>query len=146
MADWLESFKAVRVLIRFGMWENILQLDLPQDPKLYCVTMATNHYAKGVAWAATGNLERAERERSLFLSAVKHVPCTHQDFPNKCVDILAVGAAMLDGEIEYRRGNFDAAFESLRKSIILDDGLVSPGVGCSQHDMPMLHFCLSRNM
>ena len=30
---------------------------------------------------------------------------------------------MLDGEIEYRRGNYKQAFEHLRKSVDLDDGL-----------------------
>ena len=30
---------------------------------------------------------------------------------------------MLNGEIEYRKGNFDAAFEHLRESVKLDDNL-----------------------
>jgi tetratricopeptide (TPR) repeat protein len=30
---------------------------------------------------------------------------------------------MLDGELEYRRGQFDAAFEHLRRAIALDDAL-----------------------
>ena len=30
---------------------------------------------------------------------------------------------MLDGELEYRRGRFDAAFEHLRRAIALDDAL-----------------------
>ena len=30
---------------------------------------------------------------------------------------------MLDGELEYRRGNYDAAFAHLRRSVELDDGL-----------------------
>ena len=30
---------------------------------------------------------------------------------------------MLDGELEYRRGNIDLAFDFLRKSIALDDAL-----------------------
>lgn len=46
------------------------------------------------------------------------------DFLNRCVDVLEVAEAMLDGEIEYRRQNYDVAFAHLRKSIELDDGLV----------------------
>ena len=30
---------------------------------------------------------------------------------------------MIDGEIEYRRGNFDAAFEDLREAVRRDDAL-----------------------
>jgi len=46
------------------------------------------------------------------------------EFPNRCVNILAVAEAMLDGELEYRRGNIEAAFEYLRKSVALDDSLI----------------------
>ena len=126
MADWLESFMAVRphVMVRFGMWDEIVQLPLPIDQKLYCVTTATIHYAKGVAYSATGRIQEAEQQRQLFLNALKSVPTTRYDFPNKCVDILAVGEAMLDGELNYRKGNFDLAFSQLRKAIERSDALV----------------------
>lgn len=126
LADWLETFKAVRfhVMVRFGMWDELTRIDLPSDQNLYCVTTATAYYAKGVAWAALGNIQEAERERTLFHESLKHVPPTRQDYPNKCVDILAVGVAMLNGEIEHRRGNYKQAFENLRTSVDLDDSLV----------------------
>ncbi|OJJ30374.1 hypothetical protein ASPWEDRAFT_121490 [Aspergillus wentii DTO 134E9] len=126
MADWLEAFMSVRphVMVRFGMWNEITQLALPKNQELYCVTTATIHYAKGVAWAASGNIKRAEQERTLFQAAFQRVPLTRMDYPNRCVKILSVGAAMLDGEIEYRRGNYEQAFSSLRESIKRDDGLI----------------------
>ncbi|KAF4984895.1 hypothetical protein FZEAL_48 [Fusarium zealandicum] len=125
MADWLEAFCAVRphVLVRFGKWREILDLALPEDQKLYCVTTATIHYAKGIAWAILGNVDKACQERELFLKAKSLVPPTRMDYPNKCVEILAVGEAMLDGELQYRLGNIELAFSHLRKSIELDDGL-----------------------
>ncbi|CAL5870921.1 uncharacterized protein PFLUO_LOCUS5163 [Penicillium psychrofluorescens] len=125
MADWLEIFMSVRshVMVRFGMWDEIIERPLPDDPELYCVTTATAHYAKGVAYAAMGNVEAAEKERENYKEALSRVPETRLDFPNKCVDLLAVGTAMLDGEVEYRKGNHEQAFEHLRHSIELDDGL-----------------------
>jgi tetratricopeptide (TPR) repeat protein len=47
MADWLESFVGMRlhVLVRFGMWDELIALPLPHDPELYCVTTALTHYA-----------------------------------------------------------------------------------------------------
>ncbi|KAK7415166.1 hypothetical protein QQX98_006110 [Neonectria punicea] len=125
MTDWLETFRSVRphVLIRFGRWQDIIDLPLPDDQQLYCVTTATIHYAKGVAWAATGNVPGAEKERGLFLQAKKRVPPTRIAYPNKCSVVLAVAEAMLDGELEYRRGNVELAFSHLRKSIELDDSL-----------------------
>jgi tetratricopeptide (TPR) repeat protein len=125
MADWLESFLGMRmhVLIRFGLWQDILDLQLPQDPALYCVTTAMIHYAKGVAWAATGVVEEAEKERIRFLDALGRVAPSRTLFNQSCIDILAVGNAMLDGELAYRKGDFEVAFKHLLKSVILYDAL-----------------------
>ncbi|MFB6556370.1 hypothetical protein [Streptomyces sp. NPDC056405] len=125
MADWLEGFVAMRVhvLIRFGRWADILGLPLPVDPRLYCVTTAMLHYARGVALSATGKVAEAETERVLFREAVARVPETRTLFNNTCADILAIASAMLDGELEYRKGDHTAAFAALERSIALDDSL-----------------------
>ncbi|PAM98383.1 hypothetical protein CJI59_28960 [Streptomyces sp. Alain-F2R5] len=125
MADWLEGFLAMRVhvLIRFGRWADILRLPLPADPRLYCVTTAMIHYARGVALSATGRVGEAEAERLLFREAVARVPGTRTLFNNTCADILAIASAMLDGELEYRRGDHAAAFAALERSVELDDDL-----------------------
>ncbi|KAK9482250.1 hypothetical protein V1527DRAFT_522177 [Lipomyces starkeyi] len=116
MADWLEGFLSMRahVLIRFG---------LPHDQDLYCMTTAIMHYAKGVAFAATGRVQEANEECGHFYTAVQRVRPTRALFNNTCLDILAIADAMLHGELEYRRGNIDSAFEYLRKSILLEDAL-----------------------
>ncbi|MDL5199354.1 hypothetical protein [Streptomyces sp. ALI-76-A] len=125
MADWLEGFLAMRahVLIRFGRWADILALPLPADPELHCVTTAMLHYARGVALSATHRVAEAETERRLFHEAVARVPESRMLFNNTCADILAIASAMLDGELEYRKGHLDAAFAALERSIDLDDNL-----------------------
>ena len=125
MADWIEFFKSVRVhvLIRFGFWEKLKNVAIPEDKELYCVTVVMSHYGKTIAWAATGNLEEADKERELFHAAAKRVPPTRMDFLNRVVDELKVAAAMLEGELEYRRGNYDAAFASLRQAVHEEDNL-----------------------
>src|SRR4029079_4444562 len=123
MADYLEAFVPMRVhvLIRFGMWEDILALPLPGDAGLYCTTTAMTHYAQGVAYATTGRIEEATAARAASLAAVARVRESRYLFNNTCQDILAVAGAMLDGELEYRRGRFDAAFEHLRRASALDE-------------------------
>jgi tetratricopeptide (TPR) repeat protein len=125
MADWLEAFVAMRlhVLIRFGRWPEILAAPLPADPDLYLVTTAMTHYAKGVAHAASGQVAEAAAEQARFAAAVARVPQSRTIFNNAGLDILAVAGAMLDGELEYRRGNYDEAFRLLRRAVELDDGL-----------------------
>ncbi|MCO5176250.1 MAG: hypothetical protein M9890_04640 [Thermomicrobiales bacterium] len=126
MADWLEGFMAVKmhVLIRFGRWQEIIDAPLPDDPELFCTTTALYHYAKGVAFSATGQVAEAEEQQRLFHDAVARVPETRTLFNNTCQDILAIAAEMLAGELEYRRGNYDVAYAHLRRSIELEDGLV----------------------
>lgn len=125
MADWLEAFLTLRahVAIRFGRWEDIIGLDLPEDESLYSMTTAILHYAKGVAFAATGRVQEADDQRALFKQAVTRVQASRTLFNNTCQDILGVAEAMLDGEIEYRRGNFDAAYEHLRQAMHREDNL-----------------------
>lgn len=142
MADWLEGFLSMRfhVYVRFGRWDDILLLPFPRDPVLYSATTAALHYARGLALASLGRVADAERERDLFQSALDRVPPGRTVFNNTVADVLAVAAAMLEGEIEYRRGgggdgddddgnnnnnnnNRDLAFAHLRRSAALYDAL-----------------------
>jgi len=125
MADWLEGFVGMKmhVLVRFGKWQEILDEPLPDDPALYCVTTAMLYYAKGVAHAVCGHIEAAATAQQPFAAAWARVPKTRYVFNNTCTDILAIAAAMLHGEIEYRKGNDASAFASLRQAVELDDHL-----------------------
>lgn len=125
MADWLEAFAAleVHVLVRFGRWSDLISLPVPDDGALYCTTTATVHYGRGVAYAATGQLPQAYIERDALAAAYARIPDTRYLFNNTSRDILAIGVAMLDGEIAYREGRFDDAFARLRDAIALDDAL-----------------------
>lgn len=125
MADWLEAFVplGVHVLVRFGRWEELIATPLPSDTELYCTTTATIHYGRGVAHAALGHLDQARAERELFTAAHARIPESRYLFNNTSRDILAVGAAMLDGEIDYRAEDFDSAFAHLRRAVELDDSL-----------------------
>jgi tetratricopeptide (TPR) repeat protein len=125
MADWLEAFVPLRihVLVRFGRWDELIAQPLPDDQDLYCTTVATIHYGRGVALAATGQLTQAHAERAAFTQAYNRIPQSRYLFNNTSLDILAVAAAMLDGEIAYREGHFDDAFSHLRRAVELDDAL-----------------------
>ncbi len=125
MADWLEGFVPTRLhaLVRFGCWRELIDEPMPDDPELYCVTTAMLHYAKGVAHAALGEVVDAERQQALLADAIGRVPDTRYLFNNTALDLLAVASKMLDGEIAYRRGEFDRAFALLRAAVALDDAL-----------------------
>jgi tetratricopeptide (TPR) repeat protein len=125
LARAMEGFLMHRlhVLVRFGRWAEIAAEPLPDDPEFYPVTTAMTHYARGVANAALGRLQAAEIERERFHAAVAKVPPDRFFHQNYARDILAVGAAMLEGEVAYHRGHHDEAFMHLRRAVTLDDNL-----------------------
>jgi len=113
----------MHVLVRFGRWREIIDAPLPQDVELYCVSTAMHYYAKGVANAALKNFAAAELQRSLFHTAVARIPESRKFFNNPACTTLGVGEKMLDGELEYHKGNYEPAFEHLRESVRRDDRL-----------------------
>ncbi|MGD9801992.1 MAG: tetratricopeptide repeat protein [Hyphomicrobiaceae bacterium] len=125
MADFLEGYLTMKqhVLVRFGKWREIIEQTLPEDQELYCSNVAMMHYAKAVAHSALGNVAEAEAEKALFVAAKARVPETRRVHNNLMVNLLGVAEEMLNGELEYRKGNFDAAFAHLRTSVERDDAL-----------------------
>ncbi len=125
MADFFESYMSMgpHILIRFGRWEEAKALALPGDPDLYRTLTATTHYARALAYAATGDVPNAEAEEQLFLKAKARVPEARRLHNNRVIDLLEIATEMLRGEIEYRKENFDFAFAHLRRSVELDDTL-----------------------
>ena len=109
MVDFLEGYLTMKqhVLVRFGKWREIIAQELPKDRDLYCSNVAMIHYAKAVAHSALGNVAEAEAERALFVAAKARVPESRRVHNNKMINLLEVGQAMLDGELEYRKGNHE---------------------------------------
>ncbi len=125
MADIVEGYLPMKqhVLVRFGKWHEIIAQDLPQDRTLYCSTTAMMLYAKAVAHSALGQISEAEKARDEFLAAKVAVPKSRRLHNNPVADLLGIAEEMLNGELEYRRGNYDAGFTHLRKSVHLSDNL-----------------------
>jgi tetratricopeptide (TPR) repeat protein len=113
----------VHVMVRFGRWQEIIDAPLPDDPELYLVSTAMVHYAKGVAQAALKRFDDADRERQLFHDSLRRIPPERKVFNNTARSILAVGEKMLDGELEYHKGNYERAYAHLREAVDRDDNL-----------------------
>ena len=125
MADWFEGFVPMRqhVLVRFGMWEKILEQTLPEDAELFSTTTAMMRYARTVALANLGRTTEAEGEFAAFETALAAVPESRMLFNNTCRDILQVARHMAAGELAYHQGRYDEAFEALRTAVRSDDTL-----------------------
>ncbi|MEM8564503.1 MAG: hypothetical protein AAGF57_19845 [Pseudomonadota bacterium] len=125
MADFFEGYLSFEphVLVRFGRWRECTELALPDDQELYCSQTVFIWYARALGHAALGEIQEAEAAESEFQAARARVPETRMLHNNTVVALLEVADAMLAGEIRYRKGDYEAAFERLRHAVVLDDAL-----------------------
>lgn len=123
LPDMLDAYvpTPLHVLIRYGKWDEILKEPEPAD--YLPMSRSMWRYARGVAFAAKGQVQEAENEEQEFLKQRAAVPETSVLFNNPSQAVLGVAEKMLRGEIAYRKTNFDEAFESLREAVKRDDAL-----------------------
>ena len=121
--DFLDAFMPtdLHVLVRFGRWDEILEQ--PEPAEYLPMSRSIWHYARALAYAATDRVDQAEAEQDSFAEAMEEVPETSFLFQNPSINILGVAEEMIAGEIAYRRGEFEDAFEHLREAVRRDDAL-----------------------
>ncbi len=125
LTQTVEGYHAMKshVLVRFGRWQEIVDEPMADEPELYVLTTAMQHYAKGVAHATLRDFAKAELHRELFHRHLARIPPERRFLSNPTRDSLAIGAALLDGELAYHRGHHDQAYARLRHAVELDDNL-----------------------
>jgi tetratricopeptide (TPR) repeat protein len=118
-----ESFIGLpyEVLVRFGRWDDILAA--PDHPDFMPLTRAMRLAARGIAFAAKGDVASAKIEQQAYLGAVALVPPEETAGPNTGQGILAVVTPMLAGEILYRNGKVDEGLAKLRDAVKAEDAL-----------------------
>ena len=112
----------LHVMIRFGKWEAIL-LE-PDYPEYRLVSRAVRRYARSIALSSLGRTEEARSEMQAFNKAVDDVPKEWMIFNNSVEKVLPIAKAMVEGELLWREGNVEKAFEKLRFGIREEDHLV----------------------
>ena len=125
LTQTVEGYCAMKahVMVRFGLWQAILDEPMVDEPALYVLTAAMQHYAKGVAHATLGHHEEALGERERFRRHAAGIPAERRFLSNPAQASLAVGAALLEGEIAYHAGAHDDAYTLLRQAVQRDDDL-----------------------
>ncbi len=125
LTQTVEGYHAMKshVQVRFGRWQEIIDEPMVAEPELYVLTSAMQHYAKGVAYATLKQFAAAKRERENFRRRVESIPPERRFLSNPTRASLAVGAALLDGELAYHQGRHDEAYAHLRHAVELDDNL-----------------------
>jgi len=110
------------VLKRFGLWDDVLEE--PDPPAYLPITTAYWHYARGVAFAAKGQLDAARREQAEFRAATAKIPPDAMMAINKAHQVLAIADKVLAAEIALRDGHADQAIALLREGVQFEDQLM----------------------
>lgn len=110
------------VLLRFQRWNDILQGPAP-DPSLPIINLLW-HFARSLAYTATGDVQNAEAERKAFAAAEKALPAdTLFSATNKSGPVLRLAAAVLDARIAVAKGEKKQAIAYWRKAVAAQDAL-----------------------
>ena len=110
---------------RFGQWETILSEPSPPEDSPFWV--AIWHYARGLAFTATGKLNEAagELDRLRSITAQKSLDGYRVTFSrNGARQILAIASEVLAGELAAKRGDYDQAIARLHRAALLEDNLI----------------------
>jgi hypothetical protein len=120
-----EGFAAMplEVLVRFGMWDDILAEPDNSYTDYMPFSRAFHHAARAVAYAAKGDVGAARKEQTAYLERAKLVPKDEYFGNNTAEAILGVVTPMVEGEILIREGKLDQGFAELRAAIKLEDAL-----------------------
>ncbi len=121
VADHLMSIE-YQVLVRFGKWDNLLEMPAPRSD--LPITTAMWRFARATALAAQGKIVAAECEQARFRAAAAAVPEDAMGAINRAEDILQVGEHTLAGEIAFRKGQIEKAVVELTKGVAAEDRLL----------------------
>jgi tetratricopeptide (TPR) repeat protein len=110
---------------RFGEWDLILNESRPPGDSLFWTGVW--HYARGLAFTATGKLGEATKELENLrgIAAEKFLDGLRVTFSrNGAKAILDIAVEVLAGELAVKRGDYDKAIARLHSAVLLEDNLI----------------------
>ncbi|MFO0840636.1 MAG: tetratricopeptide repeat protein [Phycisphaerae bacterium] len=113
---------ALEAMMRFGLWDEILAE--PQPPAYLPIYTAFWRFTRGVAQAAKGRVEDAQREQAEFRKIVAQIPQDALMAINPAHKVLSIADHVLAGEIALRRGQIDEAVSQLQAGVKVEDDLL----------------------
>jgi tetratricopeptide (TPR) repeat protein len=121
----LAAFRVVPyyALTRFGKWQEMLKEPAPPADNPFLAGIY--HYARGLAFVATGRLTEADQALATIRKMQGDKALETPLFsPNLASAIFAIAPEVLAGEIAAARRQYDTAIAHLARAVRLEDGLV----------------------
>ena len=111
-------------LVRFGRWDEIMkEAEAPADSPF---VKAMHHFARGLAYNAKGEMDKAETELAALKAAVadKELAMLTVNDQNSLALLSRIAAELLAGELAAKRSDFKRAITHLKRGVALEDGLI----------------------
>jgi tetratricopeptide (TPR) repeat protein len=124
------------VQVRFGKWDDVLAAPVP--PEDHKFESAMSHYTRGLAFAATGKTDDAEKELAPLKAAAETPDFKAKDDPHlPAAAIVNVAVHDLTAQIAAKKGDHDTAIAQLTEAVNVEDAL--PYMEPPYAYMPMRH-------
>jgi tetratricopeptide (TPR) repeat protein len=110
--------------VRFRLWSDVLAEPAPPDDLPYMA--ATWHAARGLANAAEGRLEEAEKDRAAVVAALKDnasLKTLGVSSVNVAASVVAIAHELLAGELAAKRRSPAEAARHFAAAVTLEDGM-----------------------
>ena len=111
-------------MVRMGRWNDILQ-DTASINTDWTYAAILDDFAKGMAYAKTGNINKAQKHLEMLRSKMKDtsLQVRSASFSNTAFECIAVPENILYTAILFEQKNYDAALSAINKAIAAEDKL-----------------------
>ena len=121
---FLEFFHTPPLLsyVRFGKWQEILDFEKPIEDFKY--SQSIFNYAKAVAYAATGDIEKAKQHQKLitmYIDTIEVEAMVKAGHPTK--QLIEIANKLALGSISMYQGDYSSAINHLENAVIIQDKL-----------------------
>lgn len=111
------------VMVRFGLWEEILQE--PAPPEWAKVNQAMRHYARGIAYANTERIDEARAEAAHYAEALDKLDEVERKIGSQpAATALEIGRLVLAGETAFKAGDRAGGLAKLAEAVAAEEQLV----------------------
>jgi tetratricopeptide (TPR) repeat protein len=120
---WTADFPVTPMLagVRFGRWQDLLTEPIPPASEPYAIGIW--RYARGLAFVAREQLDRAEAESAQLDAVMRHEAFTTKFKDLPLITNLQVASRTLRGEIALARGRAADAVRLLEEAVTIEDGI-----------------------
>ena len=107
-------------LVRFGKWDEMLTEAAPAKELAFVNAMW--HYARGIAFAARNQVDRAKQELAALEAFKTHKQLVDAELAKtKLTDVVGLASHLVAGEIAAREGQMEAAARHMQQAVEMQD-------------------------